>query len=65
MTPYKKNTSAHLNPGIGEPWAGQVRAMLLSFNSSKDAEFILDENFGLALPIGSYVKKRNIIFIYL
>ena len=49
---YNKKLN-YLNEGIGEPCAGQVRAMLLPFLSLKVEDSSLEENFGFEDPIGS------------
>lgn len=55
MNIYCKLTTncSNLNPGVGDPWAGQVKETEFVDNSSKDNEFVFKENFGLVLPMGS------------
>lgn len=44
---------SYLKAGIGEPWAGQVRAKGSFKVICSVEDFNTEENFGFALPIGS------------
>ena len=48
-----KKVSHYLNDGIGDAWAGQVKAKLDPELSWKVADFCVLENFGIVPPIGS------------
>ena len=54
----------YLNAGSGKPWAGQIKAIDDSSENTTVLLLSVEENFGLALPIGSRVliiKKLNFI----
>lgn len=58
---YFKVNCKYLKDGIGEPWAGQVKAKLVETMSANDNELIFEENFGDDAPAGSKIKglKRS------
>ena len=56
---FSKWSSTNLNAGIGEPWAGQVKAIPLLKYSVNVRESNFEANFGLADPIGS-TKTSNV-----
>ena len=47
---YQKS---HLKNGMGDPWAGQVRAIPDPVVFSNADKLSIEENFGFVLPIGS------------
>ena len=47
------NLITNLNPGMGDPCAGQVRAKEEDKTSDKPLMLSFEANFGMALPIGS------------
>lgn len=53
----------YLNAGKGDPCAGQSREIGFDKLSLKEKDSILEENLGLALPIGSGENFACISFI--
>ena len=49
----KKHKMMYLNPGMGDPCAGQSREIDVLASNSKEDVLSSVENFGLALPMGS------------
>ena len=56
---FNKKLCVYLNAGIGIPCAGHVRAIPDPNSFLKADESTIDENFGLASPIGSSKTKRS------
>ena len=50
----------YLNEGVGEPWAGHVREIPNPADILKADKSTIDENFGLADPIGSNFKTQEV-----
>lgn len=53
---------SYLKPGAGDPCAGQVKATPLSTTILKARESRIEENLGLADPIGSTTRVIHIDF---
>lgn len=52
--------TTHLNPGTGDPWAGQVRVNGLFNFPSNPVRWVIPENFGIDPPMGSEKSKNKI-----
>jgi len=65
LNPRTRSDMSHnyLKEGIGNAWAGQVNAKLDLAVSAKDKEFILEENLGPEVPMGSAMSiYKNLRF---
>ena len=57
-----KLKTACLNDGIGEAWAGHVKAKADPEPNEKEEIFETEENFGAAVPTGSKIGKLFFMF---
>ena len=61
---HLKQKSFYLNAGIGDPWAGQVKAKAWPDLMCNVNDFKTEANLGFALPIGSKKMETNGVYFW-